>query len=212
MGQDDWYRRKSWTDADRSEFHQRLKRSRTMGNVAQYVRIQAVYLADVGEMQGAIELLDQLFADFPEKSQLASAHLQKAECMVALGEFDEAVKEYRAALWAEKQFPSVRTRVWLKFPWFVVMHGMTELYPEACRFLDWGEGKPTFPVDEYKLATIEAFMAADRGDADVARGRARAALVSAAKQHSGFRYHAKLGLVTQEEPHVRQRLEELAGL
>ena len=71
MSKTDWFRRTAWSDADREDFNARLKRSRGEGNKAQYLRIQAVYLAEAGHHHNAIELLDRLFAEFPQKGQLA---------------------------------------------------------------------------------------------------------------------------------------------
>ena len=70
MSSDDWYRRTTWTDTDRSEFHARLKRSSGDFHKAQYLRIQAHYLANANLTQGAVELLDQLIADFPDPSAI----------------------------------------------------------------------------------------------------------------------------------------------
>lgn len=210
MGRDDWYRRTSWTEADRSEFHQRLKRSRGSYHKAQYVRIQASYLADAGHIDPAIELLDQLFAEFPHESQLAQAHLQKARCFLQQSRIDEAIDEFRATLEAEKQYPNCRTQVWLEFPWFVVTRAMSDLYAEALEFLKWGDYRALFPVDEYRLATIQAFMGEENGQSDLARDFAKTALTAAAKERSGFRYHAKLGLVPEQDAKIKRRLETLA--
>ena len=104
MSSDDWYRRTTWTDTDRAEFHARLKRSRGAFHKAQYLRIQAHHLAKANLTQGAVELLDQLIADFPDPSQLAQAHLQYAECMLASDRVDDAVVAYRRAFDAEQAF------------------------------------------------------------------------------------------------------------
>jgi tetratricopeptide (TPR) repeat protein len=213
MATDDWFRRKSWTDRDRSEFYERLSRCRTLFHKAQYLRIQAFELAASGEVHGAMELLSRLFDEFPEKSQLAQAHVQMAECQIALHQNDAALREYRMALEAEKRFPGVQTSVWLDFPWFVVLHGMRDLYNEAQGFLDWGKScQSLFPIQEYKLATVLSFMSADDGKLDAAKRYARRALSSAQRTSSGFRYHAKLGLVRVESPDIRRRLEELAQI
>jgi tetratricopeptide (TPR) repeat protein len=210
MARDDWFRRTTWTEHDRSDFFERLKRCRGNDGKAQYVRIQADHLAEAEEIRGAVELLETLFADYPEKLQLAQAHAQMAECRIALGQSAAALNEYRKALAAEKELPAARTLIWLEFPWFVARHGMQEFYPEARHFLEWGERKTSFPIEEYKLAVVEAFMAADEGNRDAARRFAKIALVAAERTHSGFRYHAKLGLVNRQLPDVQKRLEKLA--
>jgi len=210
MARDDWFRRTTWTEKDRSEFFERLKRCRGNDSKSQNVRIQAHHLAEAGEIGGAVELLEILISEYPEKSELAMAHVQLAECQLALGKDENALNEYRRALAAEKELTNVRTRVWLAFPWLVVLRGMRDLYPEARQFLEWGERKATFPVEEYRLATVEALMAADEGDPAAAGRYARLALAAANRTHSGFRYHAKLGIVDNQLPDVKRRLEELA--
>ena len=88
MSKLEWYRRTTWTDVDRVDFDTRLKRSRGTGNKAQYLRIQAYHLAEVGNEEGAIQLLDRLFAEFPEKLQLAQAHEQKGSSLARLGRIE----------------------------------------------------------------------------------------------------------------------------
>src|SRR5690349_9374034 len=91
MSNNEWFRRTTWSDADRVDFSARLKRSRGAGNKAQYLRIQAGHLADVGHHAAAIELLDQLLAEFPERVELAQAHAQKAKSLADLGQFAAAI-------------------------------------------------------------------------------------------------------------------------
>jgi tetratricopeptide (TPR) repeat protein len=120
MSKTEWFRRSTWSDADREDFNARLKRSRGDGNKAQYLRIQAGHLADAGHHAVAIELLDRLFAEFPQRIELAQAHSQKAESLAQLGQTEAAVKEYRAALQTERDFPNVQTNAWLDFGWLIV--------------------------------------------------------------------------------------------
>jgi len=210
MGRDDWYRRSSWTEADRLEFYQRLKRSRGSYHKAQYARIQASYLAGAGHIEPAIDLLNRLFVEFPHESQLAQAHLQKAQCFITEGRIDDAIQEFRATLEAEKRYPKSRTQVWLDFPWFVVTRAMSDLYGEALEFLESGDRWTMFPVDEYRLAAIRAFMADENGQSELARDFANTALSAATKEYSGFRFHPKVGIVSRQDAEIKRRLERLA--
>ncbi len=85
MSKPEWFRRSTWTDHDRDEFNARLKRCRGAGSKAQYLRIQACHLAEAGLHANAIELLDCLIMELPERMELANAHLQKAKSLVVLG-------------------------------------------------------------------------------------------------------------------------------
>jgi hypothetical protein len=112
----DWFRRSSWTDRDQEEFNARLQRSRGEGNKAQYLRIQAFHLAEAGLDAAAIELIDRLITEFPQKTELASAHHQRAESLAKLGQADSAIAEYRATFQVERlsQRPhKCLARLWL---------------------------------------------------------------------------------------------------
>ena len=213
MSKIEWYRRTTWSDADREDFNARLKRSRGARNKAQYLRIQAVHLAASGHHVGAIELLDRLFAEFPERIELALAHSQKAKSLVTLGQMDAAIKEYRAALQAERDFPNVRTNAWLDFGWLVAEKQMTDHYNEALHVLLEFREKCDLklPATEYRYAAVHAMLADYRGDKALAREFARQALAEAEKHHSGLRYHPTVGLVGSERNTLSDRLETLAG-
>ena len=112
---------------------------------------------------------------------------------------------------AEKAYPNLRTPVWLDFPWLIVTRGMSDLYTEAHQFLDWRDPHSLFPIEEYRLATVLAFLADECGDSHSARNYASVALNAAAKEDSGLRYHAKLGLVAQQDAAIENRLKALAA-
>ena len=162
MSKTEWFRRTTWSDADRENFNAHLKRCRTAGNKAQYLRIQACHLAEAGRHAEAIELLDRLFAEFPERFELAQSHAQKADALAALGQVAAAIEEYRAALQAERDFPQVRTNAWLDFGWLVVERELTDLYEEAARTLqEFGDvGGIMFPNTGYAYCAIQALLLA----------------------------------------------------
>jgi hypothetical protein len=70
MSNDDWFRRKTWTPVDCAEFFDCLRRRRGAFHKAQYARIQAYELQNVGTMEtlhGAVELLDTILAEWHSK-------------------------------------------------------------------------------------------------------------------------------------------------
>ena len=213
MSKVEWYRRTTWTESDRKDFESRLKRSRGASNKAQYLRIQAYHLAEVGNEEAAIQLLDRLFAEFPETYQLAQAHDQKANCLATLGKIEEAIKEYRAALQAERDFPNFKTNAWIDFGWLVVEKELTDLYDEVSRVLQEfrDESGLKFPAIEYRYATIEALLAHAKGQEGRASKFAKQALAEAGKVHSGLRYHPGVGLVGSEHQVFEKRLRTIAG-
>jgi len=208
----EWFRRSTWTDVDRSEFNAKLNRSRKWSR-AQYLRIQAVHLAMADQHDGVLELLDRMFAEYPEDIHLAQAHAQKANSLAILGRTDAAINEYRAGLQAERDFPNVGTQAWLDFGMFVVEKRLTEYYGEITNvmkeFRDEGELK--FPASEYRYFVIQSFLAEARGEKIAARDFAKQALAEAAKDHSGLRYHPTIDLVRAEDRiRFEQKLKTLA--
>jgi tetratricopeptide (TPR) repeat protein len=213
MPKTQWFRRTTWTDADREDFNARLKRSRGASSKAQYLRLQALHLAEAGHNGGAIELLDRLLAEFPESIDVAQAHAQKAESLAKLGRADDAINEYRAALQREPEYPNVRTNAWLDFGWFVLEQQLTALYEEVGRVMDEFRevGGLKFPAIEYRYAAIQSLLADARGEKGRAREFANQALAEAAKDHSGLRCHPTIGLVGTERDTFAGRLRTLAG-
>jgi len=213
MKKTEWFRRTTWSDADREDFNAHLSRSRGAGNKGQYLRIQAAHLAEAGHHAAAIELLDRLFAEFPQKIELAQAHTQKADSLAKLGEVEPAIQEYRTALQTERDFPNVRTNAWLHFGCFVVERQLTGLYEEVLQVLrEFREdGGLTLPLVQYRYAVVQALIADDRGEKARAREFAQQALAEAAKDHSGLRHHPTVGLVGSERNTLENRLRALAG-
>ena len=153
-----------------------------------------------------------MIAEYPDSLQLASAYLQRAQCLAGLGREAEAVTAYLDALRQERTFPNARTDAWIDFGWFVVKQGRTDLYSKALQVIN-DEAKPVLllPIDRYRLSAIQAFIAADRGDRQGARAHATAALQAATESQSGLRHHPKLGLVKETEGKLHKRLWSLAG-
>ena len=213
MNKTEWFRRNTWTDADRNDFNSRLGRSRGGSRKAQYLRLQALHLAQAGLHLAAIELLDRLFAEFPDKVQLALAHAQKAESLAKIGQPDAAIDEYRECLQTERDFPNVRTNAWLDFCWLVLEMHRTFLYDEVRKVVEEfrNEGGLKFPAIEYRYAVIQAMLAEARGEISRAREFAQQALVQAEKNHSGLRYHPTVGLVGTESNAFAERLRILAA-
>jgi tetratricopeptide (TPR) repeat protein len=208
----EWFRHTSWTPEDEADFAARLKRSRTPYHRAQYLRIQAGHLRDVGTRDlaaAALRLLDQLLAEYPEPTQLSTAYLQRAECLFDLERPEDALTAYRQALETQRQYPQWQNQAYLGFGELAVALHRRELYDEVLAALEEFGGYAVFPVDRFRAAVIRALVADEQGDRSIARDWARRALEAAAATESPFRYHRKLGLVRSAAPTV---LEWLKGL
>jgi hypothetical protein len=66
-----------------------------------------------------------------------------------------------------------------------------------------------FPVDHFRWHTARALMAAAALDAKTATTHSQLALEAGAREHSGFRSHPSVGLVTKQYDEVVKQLEAL---
>ena len=203
MANDSWFRNTSWNEAIALAFEQKLKRARRK---SQYLRIQACTLAR-SHPQVALDLLERYFALGDDFDQ-AQAHVDRATAYLALGEVDSAIQSYEAALEREQAFPNLRTGACLDLPYLIALNGLTDRFDQAMTMLSGSEELLMFPVDRFKHHAARATILA-KSDPSAARLEARAALEAASLDHSGFRYHPTVGLVSERHA---QALSKLRGL
>ena len=204
MADSQWFRNTSWNETIASVFEERLRRARRK---SQYLRIQASTLAPTRPLV-ALALLDRYFAlgdDFDH----AQAHVDRATAYLALGQIEAGVQSYEAALKREGAFPNLRTGAYLDLPYQIALLGLTERYEQAMTMLSAAAEQLLFPVDHFKFHTVRAIINSAKGDNSTARVDARTALEAAARDHSGFRYHPGIGLVSDRHA---QALSKLHGL
>ena len=211
----DWYRKATWSEADQVAFFARLKRSRTAYNKAQYLRIQANYLEGVGSnemLKASLELLDKMFAEFPEQTQLASAYSQKASCLAKLGDIDGAIVNYQRALRTEREFPRAKSYAFIDFGKLVAENKLARFYDEALIALEaeLNSRGIQFPSDTFNAFGIRSLIAAQRGQNREAKELAKVALEAAAKIDSGLRYHPTVGLVREKETPFYKSVQAIA--
>jgi tetratricopeptide (TPR) repeat protein len=209
----EWFRRTTWTKADAAEFAQRLARARGNSQKAQYLRIQAVHLFDVGKpdlVLVALGLLEQLFADFPDPFQLSAAYSLHADCLVDLGRPDAALQSYERSLTARRNHAGIQDDSYLSYGELILALRRTSLYRAALAAIDEFGGSTPFPVQQYRLAAIRARLTAASGDGVEARRWARIAIAAAAQTESPFRFHRALGVVNGVDPLAHEQLVALA--
>ena len=172
MGNRDWYRRVTWTTKDREDFLSRLKRSRTLYNKSQYLRIQAYTLqteANPPQYEAALELLDLLFREEPDKSQLAAAFHQRAKCLEALGRIDDALAAYRDAIRIGLNRSGIQTTdAPLHFGACVIKNRLESCFEEVLKCFEGIEMVLLFPESQYLYHSIMAVI----GQADERRKEA----------------------------------------
>jgi tetratricopeptide (TPR) repeat protein len=208
----DWFRKKTWTESDQEDFWIHHKRARPF-NKSQYLRIQAIHLAespDSALRREAVKLLDLLISEFPTNFELACAYWQKARVLQIEGDTELAISNYRAALDHERNFPTALTYAWLDFGWLVVAHDRRDLYPEIYALIVEHRKRATFPDDHFSVHAITAIIAAATDDHETARSNAASALEYAGLTHSGMRYHPSLGLVSRRREPMIEQLRRLA--
>ena len=213
MGSDDWFRRTSWTTQDAAAFQERLQRSRSDSSKAQYLRIQALHLAQVGNHEPALALIEQLLRLYPVPAELASSHLQRAESYAAIGSTEAAIGSFQKSLAAQAAYPNIRSNVALSFAWFIVLgrHGVLYCEVEPLLTLYEEDVGLLFPVQRFKCAVVRALLASEQGRKEDARRFADEAWSVAGEKHSGLRYYSKLGLVESVPAEVAQRLAAIGG-
>ncbi len=197
----DWYRNTTWNESVERAFDEKLRRAK---NKDQYLRIQACTLAR-SHPEVALKLLDRYFA-LPDDCHDAPAHGDRATALLALGHVTDAIASYEAALAREAAFPNLQTQAYLELPYVIATRRVRDQYDRALQVLRLHEARLTFPVEHFQWHAARAFIAADVQDSDVAVVHARQALEAAALDHSGFRDHASLGLVTEEYDDVIRKL------
>jgi len=208
----EWFRRSTWTRADQDEFTARLRRSRPHSR-SQYIRIQAAHLAEARLYPDALTLLDRVIAEYPDQLQLAQAHKQRGECLLALGDLNSALEAFRTAIEAQRAFPNVQTTAPLHFGFTVARFQRRDLYGEALSVLDEfapAASSAAFPYQEFLNTAARALMAHDRSDPE-ARDMAERALRAVSARHSGFPRHPTVGLVGHVDRQTLDRLRAAAS-
>lgn len=203
MSRDSWFRNTDWNDAIAAAFDEELKRARDKN---QYLRIQAGTLAPT-HPQVALSLLDRYFA-LGENFDMAQAHVDRATAHLALGDLESAFVSYEAALARERVHPNLRTNAYLDLPYLIAINEASDRFEQALLLLSDSVDQLMFPVDRFKHHAARAIILAstDRG---LATQEAKLALEAAASDHSGFRYHPKIGLVSDRHAPALSKLRGL---
>jgi tetratricopeptide (TPR) repeat protein len=200
----DWFRNSTWSVSIEQAFDEKIRRARRK---EQYLRIQASTLAR-SHPDIALKLLDRYF-ELPNDFDHAQAHVDRATAYLALGRVADALSAYEDALARESVFPNLKTEAYVAFPYLVAARGIREHYSRALQLLLLHKSRLMFPVDHFRWHTARALIASAAGEADTAKVHSQQALDAAALEHSGFRYHPSVGLVTDQYGATIKRLEAL---
>jgi tetratricopeptide (TPR) repeat protein len=204
MGRHDWFRNEYWNAEIEIQFFEKLRRSR---DKAQYLKIQAYYLANK-EPKVALRLLEHFF-ELKEDPWLAEVHTITAEAYLSLGLTDEAIASFKIALQRQREFPNYKTNAWHEFALLVVDKRIEAEYDEVLHVLEEHREGLVFSVLVFAWYSASALIRAERGDLVTAKDHASRALEAAAREHSGIRYHAGVGLVGSKYDPLKKKLQRL---
>ena len=141
---------------------------------------------------------------------MASAFLDQAEAHLTLGEHEEALQSLEKALQRERDFPNVKTQAWSRFALLVAERKLNHLYDKALQVLQENPlSSLSFPVAGFLWNAAFALIADAKGQRKHAAEAAARALEFAGMAHSGFRYHADVGLVGARYDELKDELIRL---
>ena len=172
MGKTEWFRRSTWSERDAAQFDARLARSRGLTARRSTCQFRPSTCLRAGRphlTRAALGLLDRLIAEYPDPFQLAFALALRAEALVDLGRADEALASYQQALAARRAFPQVGDDGYLAFAELVYALRRSDLYDATLAAIDEFSSGTQFPVQEFRIATSRALIAAERHDLAAAR-------------------------------------------
>lgn len=207
----DWYRRKTWTEADETEFFAKFNRARKDGR-AQYLKIQAIELISTNKkelLRVAESLLNKVLTEYPEDNFNKSSSLHSiGNIHKKLGDETKAIDYYKKAVDFEKNYPNVQTQAYLDYSELIIKTKSLFEYDEVETILMEKLSKLVFPVDKYKVNSILSIINKHKNNADKAVFYAKLAEESASVETSGLTYHKFLGVVTEREKWLDKIVEE----
>jgi tetratricopeptide (TPR) repeat protein len=205
----DWFRKAAWSAEDQRDFRDHLKRARSKSR-PQYLRIQAAHLLDNGLPEPALSLLDEFLAA-PDDLFLTLGHSLRARALTDLGQLDNALSAYRAAIEAQRRRPNIQAYAALEFAELVVATQRRVLFSDALELLDELHANDPFPEINYREAAVRAQIAHAVGDPATARREAQRALHAANAATAPFARHPDVGLVRGVDPEVYAKLEAMCA-
>jgi tetratricopeptide (TPR) repeat protein len=208
-----WYKRTTWTNADREDFLSRLKRARQ--NTPLYLQMQAEALQQTGDpklIEAALELINNYIENWSSDLALPQIYLQKAECLATQGYISEVVTAFRNAIESNRTRPNILTAARAKFALFVLKHELKEFYSEALTLLREPGNLIVFQSQAFQRNAALALLLDYQGDKTGALSHAQSALKAASIKSSGLPRHSQLGLVSNPDTWIIERLNQIVGI
>ena len=198
----DWYRRKTWTETDESEFFAKLGRASKFGRV-QYLRVQAVELIETKEpylLNVAEKLLNKLLNDYQDNVSEKSLVFYSLGNIYKIQEnFNKAMEYFKIAIEFEKTHICAITQSSLDFSELVIKLEKIEQYEFVEQLIEKKVATFTFPIEKYLGYSFLSIIYKYKGEIQKAKHFENLGNENANASTSGLRYHKYLGVVNERD-------------
>jgi tetratricopeptide (TPR) repeat protein len=218
MKPEEWFRRTEWTPQIATAFEERLRRSRTPFNKAQYLRIQGLTLIQTRQpalLRVGMELTQRVLDQHSDsRGEISQCHHTLGNAHESLGEYDRAIECYRKAWAYERKFPSSISGARGDLAMLIVKLGLRQDADEALAAIEprYPGEDDIWPIVVMRKSFVRASVASWRGNAEQAAEHARVGLRAAAITRSPLRYHPTLGLAGKDNDSELAALKRFAGM
>lgn len=187
---DEWFRSTEWDSAAREDFQRRLDRSRKTSR-SQYLRIKAIALGDVGNIDGALELLRRVVDEHPDSFDVPHATELIGDYERASGRLAEAELAYRYVLAHWPHLNKTSGMVHISLAEVLLAQGRE--VTEALELLEEAVPHLKFNSQIFRWNLALARAADVQGDVETRRQAARRAL-ELTEQRPQLSRHPEVGL------------------
>ncbi len=214
MGQQDWYRKTSWSENIEKEFYERFNRSKGAFHKAQYLRIQATILIDTSKLPNihkGIQLLVLLADKYPDEASLSSAYLELAQAYYYLKDWNKSEKYFKLSIETQKKFPNNRTNAVILYCQYILERNLTKKFNDALRMAElYEKEQPIYLAhDDFLINSVKAIVYDFKKDSEKSKSFAIKAHNAANRTDSGFKYHKSYGLVKNKNSFLYRKIETI---
>jgi hypothetical protein len=143
---------------------------------------------------------------------IAQAYDDQAGAYLSPKDTAKTLLSLQAALVRKGTYPNVKTSAWSRFAILVATHRIRSHSAQVLDVLAQNQSPTLVPIERFNWYAARALTAAEQKDGPTAREHSVKALETAQLNHSGFRYHPKLGLVGPELAPLKENLLQLSRL
>lgn len=210
MTDDSWFRSPDWDSSAREFFEQRLGRAKPH-NRAQYIRIKATSLAEAGESDAALLLLERVLKEHADDLlQAPMARYQLGELLEEEGRLDEAESEYRRVIEIHQATKHRFGLPELRLAELLLTRGSRLAYQDALTHLTRELPSMLLTSHRFRGATTAARMHRELGNHEEASAYASTALEIADERQPLFPRHPSLDADWSPDPSTLSELKALA--